>query len=712
VGLHVRSRQLRSPSQPLEGKAVSHVADPLTGRVLDDRYEIGRRIARGGMASVYEANDLRLARQVAVKVMHDDLGDDAVFAARFVREARAAAKISHPNVVAVTDQGDDHGRLFIVMEHVRGTTLRDQIREHAPMSPARALALLEQVLLALAAAHAQGIVHRDVKPENVLISTTGEVKVADFGLARALGADTQHTRTGGAVIGTVSYLAPEVIEHGRADARTDVYSAGVVLFEMLTGSKPHAGDSAIQVAWKHVHEDIPAPSGCTEQHVPDYVDALVQAATSRIADQRPADAKVMLMQTRRARAAVEAGVLDDPELAADFRPSRRPAYTEPADEADEADEVDGVGTLHFPAVAPDAGSDETTVIRPAAGQQVGRAPVAVAAPPAAGFPTQATRGTPPEQQRHPPASGPSGRAAGPAPRRGRDRRGPLLLVVVVLLVALVSAAGWWLGMGRYTSTPGVINLSRADAQAKLSASGLEMEVVGRDFSETVTRGSVIATDPKAGSRVVSGDTVEVVLSRGAERYAVPRLGGRPVEEVEGLLTARNLALGDVRQVWHASVPAGLVVGADPAAGTELRRDTVVDVTVSKGPEPIRIPDLTGRKGARAEQRLERLGFGVEVTEEHSDDVADGLVISQDPAAGTGYADDVITLVVSTGPVMVEVPPVSTQPIEEATEQLEELGFEVRTERTDLYIGWERVVRQNPKAGSSAPRGSTITLFVV
>ncbi len=299
-----------------------YAADPLTGRVLDGRYEIGRRIARGGMASVYEAHDRRLARDVAVKIMHDDLGDDTDFASRFVREARAAARISHPNVVSVTDQGDDEGRLFIVMEHVRGSTLRAEIREHAPMAPARALALLEQMLQALAAAHGQGIVHRDIKPENVLISTAGQVKVADFGLARAVGADTQHTRAGGAVIGTVSYLAPEVIEHGLADARTDVYAAGVLLFEMLTGRKPHAADSAIEIAWKHVHEDIPAPSTCTDQHVPDYVDSLVQAATCRARDQRPADAKVMLFQARRARAALEAGVMDDPDLAVDFFPAR------------------------------------------------------------------------------------------------------------------------------------------------------------------------------------------------------------------------------------------------------------------------------------------------------------------------------------------------------------------------------------------------------
>jgi serine/threonine-protein kinase len=704
---------------------VSHDADPMTGRVLDGRYEIGARIARGGMASVYEAHDLRLARDMAVKIMHDDLGDDTDFASRFVREARAAARISHPNVVAVTDQGDDRGRLFIVMEHVRGHTLRDAVREHAPMAPARALALMEQVLQALAAAHGQGIVHRDIKPENVLISTTGEVKVADFGLARALGADTQHTRTGGVVIGTVSYLAPEVIEHGHADARTDVYAAGVLLFEMLTGRKPHGGDSAIQIAWKHVHEDVPPPSAETDQHVPDYVDALVQSATARPSELRPADAKVMLMQTRRARAAVEAGVTDDADLAADFHPTRRSPEVG-------IDYVDEPGTLHLPAVeVPDRhgrgtadvealSDDETTVIHPAARRTataaaVVGAPVAVA-PTVTDLPAQTARprsdGTGPAAR--PAYGGPPGSGSPPHPttRRRGSRRGVALLLVVVLLVALVALAGWWLGMGRYTSTPGLINLSRSDAQAKAEAAGLELEVTGREFSETVTRGSVMETDPGAGTRIVKGDTIEVVLSKGAERYAVPKLAGRPVEEVEGVLESSNLGIGDVTEVWHETVPEGLVVGSTPPAGAELRRDATVDVAVSKGPKPVRIPDFTDKDAERAQARLEELGFRVSVTEENSDDVDEGRVISQTPSSGKGFEDDEIALVVSLGPVMVEVPTVTTMPVEEATEQLEELGFDVRTEQTDVYIGWDRVVRQSPAAEESVPEGSTITLYLV
>ena len=295
-------------------------ADALVGRLLDRRYRIGPRIARGGMASVYEATDIRLDRTVAVKVMHPGLGDDDDFAQRFVREARAAAKLNHPHVVGVYDQGDDDGVVFLAMEFVPGHTLRDVIRKESPMTPARALSLLEPVVSALAAAHRAGLIHRDVKPENVLIGDEahgGQVKVADFGLAKAISADTQHTATGGVLIGTVSYLAPELVVDGRSDARADVYAAGVVLYELLTGNKPHEGESPIQVAYRHVHEDVPPPSEVAPD-IPAYVDALVARATARDRSQRPADAGVLLHQIHRVAHALREGVLDDPELTADL----------------------------------------------------------------------------------------------------------------------------------------------------------------------------------------------------------------------------------------------------------------------------------------------------------------------------------------------------------------------------------------------------------
>src|SRR4051812_13578745 len=309
---------------------MTSVGDPLVGQLLDGRYQITQRLARGGMATVYQAVDTRLTRTVAVKVMHVGLGDDAEFARKFDREARAAAKLSHPNVVSVFDQGQDRldghvSRPYIVMEYVDGRTLRDVINREAPMPPLRALELIEPVLAALASAHDAGLVHRDVKPENVLISDRGQLKVADFGLAKAISSQTS-TATQGLLIGTVSYLPPELVLSGRSDARSDVYSAGVVLFELLTGRKPHTGETPIQVAYAHVHNDVPAPSTVNRSgRIPPYLDALVTGATAREADARPHDARVLLAQVRRVRAALRDGVLDDPELTQDLTTLRTAA---------------------------------------------------------------------------------------------------------------------------------------------------------------------------------------------------------------------------------------------------------------------------------------------------------------------------------------------------------------------------------------------------
>src|SRR3954451_11122118 len=268
------------------------VADPLLGRLLDDRYEIRRRLAVGGMATVYAAIDTRLDRPVAVKVMHPALAADEEFVARFRREAKAAARLSSPAVVNVTDQGQDGGTVFLVMELVEGRTLRDRLRSEGPLAPAEALAVLDPVLEALAAAHAAGYVHRDVKPENVLIADDGRIKVGDFGLARAVDASPLTAATG-LLLGTVAYLAPEQVRRGVADARTDVYACGVLLFEVLTGRPPFEGDTALSVAYQHLHDRVPAPSSLVSG-VPEDLDELVLAATSPDPDDRPSDAGALL----------------------------------------------------------------------------------------------------------------------------------------------------------------------------------------------------------------------------------------------------------------------------------------------------------------------------------------------------------------------------------------------------------------------------------
>ena len=707
-------------------------ADPLVGRLLDDRYSLVRRVARGGTATVYEARDLRLQRVCAVKVMHPDLGDPEEFRARFVREAHAAARLSHPNVVAVTDQGDDQGVLFLVMEYVPGRTLRDVVREEAPLHPRRALALLDPVLAALAEAHRCGLVHRDVKPENVLLCDDGRVKVADFGLARAFDAAATQTATGGILVGTVSYLAPELIENKRADPRADVYAAGVVLHELLTGRKPHQGEGPIQIAYKHVHEDVPAPSLAAPWPLPTYVDALVLRSTARDRDRRQADAKVFLHQVRRVRAALEAGDLEDLELTTDLLPTLVMPTAESIDYVDEAPPV----AVH--AWARDHGvteaAEDTGVLVPqaAAPRRLTRTPDQVlvgAATGAAGLsgtptppdtgpaapPPQHGRDASPEEPRHEPPRRiqPTPSGASPArPRPRRRRRGPVVFVLVVLLTVLVAWAGWWLGVGRYTTTPGIENLSVTDARVKLQDVGLDLAVAEEVFSETVPAGSVVGTDPEAGSRIVDGSTVDVVVSKGLERYTVPKLHGLTLAAAEAAVTDASLTPGDVVERWHDTVPEGRVIIASPSAGQEERRDTPVDLFLSRGPEPVEVPDLAGKDADRAQARLVELGFEVRLAEEHSTTVEEGAVLSQRPDRGTGRRGDRIDLLVSLGPVMVEVPDLSAMSVEEATDALRAAGLQVEVRETQLFVGLDRVVGQDPEPGESLPEGTVVTISIV
>jgi serine/threonine protein kinase/beta-lactam-binding protein with PASTA domain len=670
---------------------VERSADTLIGRVLDGRYRVGPKIARGGMATVYEATDLRLDRTVAVKVMHEGLADDDEFVRRFQREARSAAKLAHHNVVAVFDTGEDSGTLFLVMEYVPGLTLRDLIRKEAPMAPGKALAVIEPVLGALAAAHDAGILHRDVKPENVLLADDGRVKVADFGLARAINSETQHTATGGVLIGTVSYLSPELVVDGKADARADVYAAGVIIYEMLTGHKPHQADSPIQVAYKHVHEDIPAPSAAVPGIAP-YVDALVARATSRDTALRPADARVLLHQVRRVRNALDQGVLDDPDLVADLTPTgpiggRTGVGTatgelplqviEPQELAEIAEYQRDSRTEHTDAVY----DQERDRVR--------------AAPPA-----------PPSTARRAPVPGP------PPPPARRRRRGAAWLVVVLVLAVAAALAGWYFGIARYTVTPGVIDVSQSVAKTRLDQAGLGLRIKGTAYSETIGKGNVVSTDPAPGDRVAKEGTVGAVISKGPERHQVPDVRGKTLDDAQQLLQDDKLSYGHEVQRYDDTVAKGLVVTTDPAPGTTLRRDSAVDVVVSKGPKPIAIPDFTGKPAVRAKQRLTALGFKVDATEVNSDTVPLGKVVSQSPRTGAGAKGDKITLVVSKGPVLVAVPNVKGAGLQAATDRLTAAGFKVKVQHASLFVGLMYVVGSDPSAGTMARKGSTVTVSIV
>jgi serine/threonine protein kinase/beta-lactam-binding protein with PASTA domain len=660
---------VKQESRAHAGSAV--LADPVSGQVLDARYRIGRRIARGGMASVYEAVDTRLDRTCAVKIMHPGLGDDEAFAARFVREARSTARLSHPNVVNVYDQGEDPnvdgGTLYLVMELIPGHTLRDVIGREAPAPPLRALALMEPVVSALAAAHRAGLIHRDIKPENVLIADDGRVKVADFGLAKAVSADTQHTATGGVIIGTVSYLAPELVVDGTSDARADVYAAGVVLYELLTGSKPHEGESPIAVAYKHVHEDVPPPSR-SAPGIPAYVDALVARATARDRAQRPADAGVLLHQLHRVSQALASGAWDDRDLTTDLA---LPAHHEPV--------TDDTSDLDLRPVTPAEFISPTPAVAP-----VRLSPAPPHLPPAV------------------------------RPRSRRSRRGAGLLVLALLIALLAGVGAYWFGWARYTATPGVLGLSQRAATSKLDAVGLRVTVGAAAYSDSVPRGHVVGSDPDPGARVLDHGTVTLTVSRGKELHAVPQMRHLTLNRAQDALLKAHLRYGRAIRQYDEKVPRGRVIGSNPSAGKRESPQTVVDLVVSRGPQPIHVRDWTGFGAARAEHALRAQHLRVVVGDpQYSDRVPAGHVLSQDPGTGVLTRGGTVNLVVSKGPHLVQVPTdLQAMGIDAATTLLHSLGFRVTVEKSQYYIGVGYVYSSSPGGGSMAAKGSVVILHII
>jgi serine/threonine-protein kinase len=644
-------------------------ADGLVGEVLDGRYRVIEWLADGGMATVYLALDTRLDREVALKVMRAHLARDETFRSRFHREARSAARLSHPGIVAVYDQGEDDGHMFLAMEYVPGQTLREVIDAEGALTPRAALDIILPVLDALAVAHQAGIIHRDVKPENVILREDGAVKVADFGLARAVTSQTV-TSSSGMLLGTVAYLSPEQVERGIADARSDVYAAGLVLFEMLTGSKAFEGDTAINVAYQHVYAGAPrllsrAPGA------PEVLDELVATATSRDPDGRPADAAAFASMVRTARRELTPEELDD-----------RP-------------DADG-------AVAAASTATRTTAL------PLDRAHRTQALP-ATSLRDQ-VRGAPPAT-----AGAVAARTSSPrTPRAPRRAIWPWVLVLVS--AAIASATAWFFlaGPGAPTVVPGVVGTPVAAAEASLRAQYLDP--TRRDaFSETVAKGLVLSTTPRPNTEVRRGTTVTVVVSQGPERYAVPTLAGLSLAEATDQVTEANLTLGKVTEVFDEKVPDDQVIASVPEAGTSLKPDAVVALTVSKGRQPIAVKDYTGKTLESARTALGKAGLTVEVTGEENDDtVPAGSIISQDPTDGSLFKGDKVSVVVSKGPVLVAVPGnlIGRQASQvEAT--LRAAGFDVKIVQGGIPgINFGTVGKVDPGQGKMVPKGSTITLTTV
>lgn len=638
--------------------------------MLERRYRVDALIARGGMSTVYRGLDTRLDRPVAIKVMDAQYSGDRSFVERFEREARAAAKLHHPDIVAVYDQGVDHGtgeeHVFLVMQLVEGCTLRDLIMdERGPLPLATALSVIEPVLSALQAAHQAEMVHRDVKPENVLIGTDGSVKVADFGLVRA--AAEAGTTSGSVILGTVAYLSPEQVTTGAADARTDVYAAGIVLYEMLTGRPPYVGDTALSVAYRHVNDDVPPPA----EQIPDLppvVNDLVVRATRRDPAQRPQSAEAFLAELQQTR----------DELGISLVPVPVPESAE--------------NTTLMPAVA----GDPPTVQFPT---------VQAAPPPQQPNPTRAMlRPTTDDDFTQEMARVP----AGPVRERKNGRRTVAIWTAIVLvLAALVGGAAFWLGLGSYIDVPKLVGEPEAAAQKALS----DVELTGnvtRENNNDVPEGVVISSNPREGSQVRSGSSVDLVVSLGKPK--VPEIAeGTPLAEAESII--RNAKLkpkhDESADQFHTSVPEGRVISVDPAPGTPLNISGEVSLIVSKGPPPVPVPDVRGMSRDDAFTTLTNAGFEpYELDREFNSDVAADHVIGTDPEIGTEIklvGKPRIGVKLSNA---VTVPSLNGVSVEEAQQQVAALGL---TLNVNAIFHRENMIifGQYPLPGSKVEPGSEI-----
>ncbi|MDT3767750.1 Stk1 family PASTA domain-containing Ser/Thr kinase [Gleimia hominis] len=628
----------------------NRVTDPLVGMTIDGRYRIERRLARGGMATVYVAHDERLGRPVAVKVMHPHLAESADYVQRFRREARSAARIIHPCVVSVFDQGEVAGSGYLVMELVDGINLRQVLNAQGAISVGRCLDITENVLQALSLAHRVGMAHRDIKPENVLLPPEGPAKVADFGLARA--ASDVSAATTGTVLGTVAYIAPEVVNEVEVGPRADLYSLGIMMFEMLTGHTPFETLKPIQIALAHVNQDIPAPS-TLESWIPSEIDDFVCALAARHAEDRPIDASAALTALQHIREKLPNEILE--------RRAQR------------------------------AGG-------PATSQDTNR--IAWQSPTMALPATRKSNSKPI-------------RIAKPQPTKKRRKLPLVIATILVLLIAATAALSWWwfeYGPGSYITIPKIAGLTATQGGEELKK--LNLKYVREDeFSDTVKKDTIITSQPKPGGRVHKRGVVHLVVSKGVEMVQVPSLVGMKQDETAQALQNARLAPGEVKEEFSESVPKGVVIATNPQSGEVVKHDSAVELVVSKGRKPIEVADVTGKPQADAQKILTDLGLNVTTDSEFSDSVKKGAVISQDPAGGkTRYRADTVKLVVSKGPEVIPVPDVTRLSEADAKAKLEAAGFKVEVDRVASVL--DRVIATKPGKGDNAKIGSTVTIRVV
>jgi serine/threonine-protein kinase len=628
----------------------------LTGELIDGRYQLLRQVANGGMASIYEAVDTRLDRKVAVKIMHSHLAQDEAFVSRFIKEAKAAAALSHPNIVAVQDQGWNQSgvpAVFLVMELIEGHTLREYLNERGRFEIKDAINYLTPILSALAAAHALGIVHRDIKPENILISNEGRVKIADFGLARGEIIGSTMTAESSVILGSVSYLSPEQVQRGIADSRSDVYAAGIVAYEMLTGEKPFSAESPIQIAYMHVNEEIPRLRS-KRKEIPQALDDLIASSTAKNPDDRPRTAGEFLEKLQ--------------QIQINLDPRKN--------------QMDLGLDLPVEPIREKARKKEKVV-----------APVQPVVPVVET--TKEIRRKEEKKQR--------------ASKRVRRNR----KVALVLAVAL-GIGGWWtlVGPGSRVVVPSIIGGSFDESVNVISPLGLTAVVVENRFDEEIPKSKIIESIPAGGGKVDAGGTVKLIVSKGPERYTVPMTTGLTPEAAQTALKKYTLIMGTVNEIFNSEIPKGFVISSSPASGASVKRDAKIDLLVSKGIEQIALASYLGKSGEQALNELTEAGFSVEAGYAFNENVPELAVISQNPAGGaTANKGSKVTILISKGPRNTVIPKtIITMEAKAGQQMLEALGLKVKV----ISIGnnKKKVVKKvSPAVNTSVKRGSLVTITV-
>jgi len=640
----------------------------LTGELIDGRYQLLRQVATGGMASIYEGIDTRLDRKVAVKIMHPHLAQDEQFVERFIREAKAAASLSHPNIVAVQDQGWNQSgtpAVFIVMEMVEGHTLREYLNEQGRLSFRDGIKFLLPVLSALAAAHRIGIVHRDIKPENILISREGRIKIADFGLAKGPLLGSTMTAESSVILGSVSYLSPEQVQRGIADSRSDVYAIGITAYEMFTGKKPYDGQEPIQIAYMHVNERVPRMSDSLDD-VPAELDELIYRATSSDPDDRPRDAQEFhqlltainhKLNPKENQLSLELDIPIQPmrptQKAKSFRKKIKEMTTQVPrkDDSEETVELDNEKVV------------ETTA-------QI-------------------------------------------AKRKKVSKRVRRNRYIALLMAVVVGFTSWYvlIGPGSRVVVPSTVGATEDEIRSVLSPLGLTFTIIEERYSEDIPEGRVIESTPTAGEKVDQAGNVKIVLSKGPERYSVPAVIGLTPQAATALITRSPLLVAPLQEIFSETIPKGYVISSTPTVGTRVKRDTQITLVVSKGIEQVAIASYVGKNGEQALTELTEAGFNVTSTYAFSETRLAGEVISQKPAAGVS-ADkgSPVSLIISKGTEYTYVPNLYSIEESKAVSALQAIGLKVTVKKIGKK-SIKKVTNMSPKVGSKVKRGSTVTITV-